>query len=602
MNILAKFYKFNREIARKYGAIVESSKGSLLLLLTFSSKRGYDLYKEDLESGKIGKEILDLFLYPPYLASFDLEPEDLAVHLNGRLLTKETGDVKRDDMASHLKPSHGLEACDQHPTQHYSMACQQCQLPVCDLCTGNPDHKGHVFSKLQDVFQEKMKQLHGKLLLGHTTKNEVLIKKEKFESNLMDIQNRMISKCQHLHELIDQILQKNTVELKEFQRKENDKFQENLKAIDTFISDLMEHLNEMSKNLPAQKLIHLKLGSLSQDFMEFSKTENPDFDENETTCTLQEVNDLFGKLKLPQISTRWESGIEIDKMVDDEGVTEKPQVLLATSFNVPSNVTHVSAVSAKRAWVSDFYGDLYLIDDTGTEIHWLKTLSSGSGCHTMTKEGDLLYISPEKTIQKVLMKDFEIEMMKRFIPHAFTACCVYSSHFNSDILVGLWRKDSPGAGAIVRYSESLEESFIPQDDEAEDDEPLYEYPQYITENINRDVIVSDPMKGALVVTDNEGKHRFNYQGHSEDSEFEPNGICTDSQAHIMVADLITSSVQVLDKDGQFLFSLLTNSDPEMEKPFALSFHLNNLWIGLGSYKRMLVYNVPYANLNHQEMQ
>ena len=91
MNILAKFYKFNREITRKYGAIVESSKGSLLLLLTFSSKRGYDLYKEDLESGKIGKEILELFLYPPYLASFHLEPEDLVVHLNGRLLTKETG-------------------------------------------------------------------------------------------------------------------------------------------------------------------------------------------------------------------------------------------------------------------------------------------------------------------------------------------------------------------------------------------------------------------------------------------------------------------------------------------------------------------------------
>ena len=466
------------------------------------------------------------------------------------------------------------------------MACQQCQLPVCELCTGNPDHKGHVFSKLQDIFQEKIKQLHSKLLLGHTSKIEVLIKKEKFESNLMDVQNRMISKCQHLHELIDHVLQKNTVELKEFQRKENDQIQENLKAIDTFISDLMEHLDEMSNNLPAQKLIHLKLGSLSQDLMEFSKTEKPDFDENETTCTLQEVNDLFGKLKLPQISTRWESGIEIDKTVDDEGVyvPEEPQVLLATSFNVPSNVTHVSAESAKRAWVSDFFGDLYLIDDTGNEIHRLKTLSSGSGCHTMTKEGDLLYISPDKEIWKV-SKDFEIKGLKNFKTHALIACCIYSSHFNEDILVGFRSKNSSKAGAVSRYSDSLEESFTFMD------EALYEYPQYITENINRDVIVSDPTKGVLVVTDAGGKHRFNYMGHSKDSQFEPNGICTDSQAHIMVADLITSSVQVLDKDGQFLFFLLTDSDPEVDKPFALSFHLNNLWIGLGSYKRMLVYNI-----------
>nr|XP_022321677.1 uncharacterized protein LOC111123562 [Crassostrea virginica] len=353
----------------------------------------------------------------------------------------------------------------------------------------------------------------------------------------------------------------------------------------------------MSKNRPAKTLTHLKNGSLSQDLMEFCQFENPDFVENETT--LQEVNDLYGKIKIPHMPTRWESGIEIDKMEDDEGVTVKPKVLLATSFNVPSNVTHVSAVLAKRAWVSDFYGDLYLIDDTGTEIHRLKTLSSGSGCHTMTKEGDLLYISPDKEIRKV-SKDFEIENVKSVIPFAFTAGCVYSSYLNADILVGLWSNTSSGSGAIVRYSKSVEEIFILKDDE--DDEPLYEYPQYITENINRDVIVSDPTKGVLVVTDAGGKHRFNYQGRSEDSEFEPNGICTDSQAHIMVADLITSSVQVLDKNGKFLFFLLTNSDLEVDKPFALSFHLNNLWIGLGSYERMLVYNVQYANLHHQEMQ
>ena len=140
------------------------------------------------------------------------------------LLAYVSGDVTGDDIASHLKPSHGLEACVQHATQHYTMACQQCQLPVCDLCTGSPDHKGHVFSKLQDVFQEKMKQLHDKLLLGHTSKHEVLRKREKFESNLTDVQNRMISKCQHLHELIDQVLQKNTAELKEFKRKKMTKF------------------------------------------------------------------------------------------------------------------------------------------------------------------------------------------------------------------------------------------------------------------------------------------------------------------------------------------------------------------------------------------
>lgn len=91
IKILAKFLEFSVKLKRDYGAIVESSKGSLLLLLTFSSKKGYDLYKKDLKSGKIGKEILQLFLYPPLLDSFYLKTEDLVVHLNGRVLTHDTG-------------------------------------------------------------------------------------------------------------------------------------------------------------------------------------------------------------------------------------------------------------------------------------------------------------------------------------------------------------------------------------------------------------------------------------------------------------------------------------------------------------------------------
>ena len=98
IKILAKFIEFSVKLRRDFGAIVESSKGSLLLLLTFSSKRGYDLYKKDLKSGKIGKEILQLFLYPPLLNSFYLKAEDLVVHLNGRVLTHETGKKNSESM------------------------------------------------------------------------------------------------------------------------------------------------------------------------------------------------------------------------------------------------------------------------------------------------------------------------------------------------------------------------------------------------------------------------------------------------------------------------------------------------------------------------
>lgn len=48
IKILAKFIEFSVKLRRDYGAIVQCSKGSLLLLLTFSSNKGYDLYKKRL--------------------------------------------------------------------------------------------------------------------------------------------------------------------------------------------------------------------------------------------------------------------------------------------------------------------------------------------------------------------------------------------------------------------------------------------------------------------------------------------------------------------------------------------------------------------------
>ena len=91
MRIIARFVRFNIMLKQKYGAHVDYSKSSILLLVTFSSRLGYDLYKKDLENGRIGEQILELFLYPPFLESFGLKADDIEISLNGRLLTRHNG-------------------------------------------------------------------------------------------------------------------------------------------------------------------------------------------------------------------------------------------------------------------------------------------------------------------------------------------------------------------------------------------------------------------------------------------------------------------------------------------------------------------------------
>lgn len=103
MKILARFLKFSLGMKKNYGACVESSKGSLILTVTFSSTKCYDLYKKDSEKGKIGQQILQLILYPPFLASFHLQADDLVVYMNGQKLTHTIGklkDIKRHGLLS----------------------------------------------------------------------------------------------------------------------------------------------------------------------------------------------------------------------------------------------------------------------------------------------------------------------------------------------------------------------------------------------------------------------------------------------------------------------------------------------------------------------
>ena len=91
MQILARFLRFNIMLKKKYEAHVDYSKSCIQLLVTFSSRMGYDLYKKDLENGQIGEHIHELFLHPPFLDSFGLKADDIEISLNGSLLTRHKG-------------------------------------------------------------------------------------------------------------------------------------------------------------------------------------------------------------------------------------------------------------------------------------------------------------------------------------------------------------------------------------------------------------------------------------------------------------------------------------------------------------------------------
>ncbi|XP_065929026.1 tripartite motif-containing protein 3-like [Magallana gigas] len=164
--------------------------------------------------------------------------------------------------------------------------------------------------------------------------------------------------------------------------------------------------------------------------------------------------------------------------------------------------------------------------------------------------------------------------------------CVYWSPSTGDLLVGMYYIYTE-IGKVTRYNQSGQ---LTQTIELDTGRGLYSDPIYITENNNGDAVVSDFGSGTVVVTERGGRHRFSYTGHPSGSGLGPWGICTDALSHILVCDEWTKTVQMLDKDGQFLSHLLTESQ-EMGRPWGLSYDVSthHLWVGSRDNNKLCVY-------------
>eukprot|EP00105_Crassostrea_gigas_P039435 XP_019923583.1 PREDICTED: uncharacterized protein LOC105330123 [Crassostrea gigas] len=258
---------------------------------------------------------------------------------------------------------------------------------------------------------------------------------------------------------------------------------------------------------------------------------------------------------------------------------------------------HISCVTSDRVWVSDRENNLMLTDTTGVPLHRVEDscrgLYRGNGLHTVNSESELIYIDRKYNINK-LSKD--MKTTTTFIERTdstWEPLCVYWSPSTGDLLVGMCNYRT-GTGKVTRYNQSGQLTQTIQNDNT--GRRLYSVPCYITENNNGDVVVSDLYKddvsGAVVVTERGGRHRFSYTGHPSGSGLWPCGICTDALSHILVCNGRTITVQMLDRDGQFLSHLLIIIRPSgIFSPQSLSYDVNThrLWVGSWYNKTVVIY-------------
>lgn len=179
-----------------------------------------------------------------------------------------------------------------------------------------------------------------------------------------------------------------------------------------------------------------------------------------------------------------------------------------TEFAAPEGISpwHISRKTPKHTWISDISGILTAINAKGTELFSFRTQTiteCNYGFHASTQDGDLMFING-KFVSRMTCEASSFRVIQLIHTEDWTASSVYSSNINGDVLVGMIKGEE---GQVTRYDQKGHKlSDIPE---------VFLSPNYITENINGNVCVSDLFRRALIVTDTFGEQRFIYEGKTE---------------------------------------------------------------------------------------
>ncbi|XP_052677256.1 uncharacterized protein LOC128158443 isoform X3 [Crassostrea angulata] len=494
-----------------------------------------------------------------------------------------------------------VEKCQIHPTKEMVLLCEECQIPICYKCTATEEHRGHAFTDLEIDFDEKVSLCHEEIakIRNYFEPTSQVLKKEiagdvKEIKKIMDgIRTSMKAEAESLKKLVDTVTSENIKQVDNIEQSLLETLNGQNQKIDDYIHYLSDLITTFYSYLSPSNIKQITFALKSESFIirpipETSKPVPPvftagNFSKEDVTKLLGRITDPNTKPENRKIKPIETASTQLkptgkqrkqgrEKSDVKQTLSLSSSVTKVREYTVPGvyNVFHISLGKSGRLWASNSGGNLIQTDLQGNQLQKTQTSGGWEGYHTVTQDGDLIFTDRKnKVINRITLDNTITEFIKT---GNWEPLSIHSSHINGDILVGM-RKDNEGK--VTRYNKTgTEIQNIQRNNKGQ---TLYSIPHYITENINGDVCVSDYNKGAVVVVDKSGQHRFSYT--DQESVFNPYGICTDVLGHILVCDEFSDTVHLLDQDGQFLSLLLTQKQ-WVDNPRSVCVDdENNIWVG-----------------------
>ncbi|XP_056008155.1 E3 ubiquitin-protein ligase TRIM71-like [Ostrea edulis] len=486
------------------------------------------------------------------------------VHLCKACVEEHLSDLsKKHNVVSflHRKSTPTYPKCPTHADKQSELYCEECDVPVCSTCVLKK-HRGHnlcdvleKFSSKKESLQKDLEELESRICPRYEEMaSDVQTEKSELETKYGKLTTAADQQGEALHREVTAIVNQRKSDIQEMKNK-------HMAALDKNTDEITQRITELRKIIEdLKKILNTKDVSLTSTY----KSRNGEFRQlpPKVRVTLpslspQKINkDQLNKMvgSVSSLSITKEQG---DTMKSAEAVSSPPVKPLLDEPRVTATIDtgynrllSVSCLSEDQVWTRGDNETMKLLNLQSELLTSIQTKSGGQPRDiAVTRDGDLVYTdSRDRTVN--LIKNEKIQTVITL--QGWRPCYVCCTAAN-DLLVTMISDDGEQS-KVVRYSGSTETQSIQFDDQGR---PLYSSGglyKYLSENKNLDICVADCDASAVVVVNQSGKLRFRYTGHSSNTKqsFDPVGITTDSQSHILTADCYNHRIHILDQDGQFL--------------------------------------------------
>ncbi|XP_056004049.1 pyrin-like [Ostrea edulis] len=450
-------------------------------------------------------------------------------------------------------PKHANELCKHH--------CGDCDIPVCITCVSSGKHKGHTLSEFLEKLNSKTQSLQKDLEELETRiypryekmASDVQTEKAEIETNYGKLTTTAEQEGEILHREITAIVNQRKSAIQEMKNKHLSTLNKNTEEITQKMAELKQIISDLKSILKSNDV---SLTSTYKSRNSEFRTLPPKVRATLPSFTSQKINkdqlnEMFGSLSPLSINTEHGDTMKSAEAVSSPPVKpllDEPCVTATIDTGYDRYTLHsVSCLSEDQVWTRGDNKTMKLLNLQSKLLTSIKTKSGKPPEDiAVTRDGDLVYTDPSNnTVNLIKNKKIRtVITLQGWRPRS--VCCTA----DNNLLVTMDRDDREQS-KVVRYSGSTETQSIQFDDQGR---PLYSSVSDISENRNLDICVADFSASAVVVVNQSGKLRFRYTGHPSNTEqsFNPFGITTDSQSHILTADHYNNRIHILDQDGQFL--------------------------------------------------